>query len=89
MVLLELYEQSVFRQAQKIVYDPTHILYSEFQLLPSGFVLMSIKSLNNRSCGMGQGVVQYVNMSLLLGSVYVYVEIVIWNCCCLQIMYVT
>ena len=31
-----LYEQSVARQAQKIVSDPTHILHHEFQLLPSG-----------------------------------------------------
>ena len=31
-----LYEQSVTRQAQKIVSDPTHILHQEFQLLPSG-----------------------------------------------------
>jgi len=58
----KIYEQSVIRQAQKIVSDPTHILHPEFQLLPSGrrfrvpkcrlnryknyFVPMSIKLIN-------------------------------------------
>ncbi len=56
-------EQSIIKQAQKIVSDPTHTLQSEFQLLPSGrrfrvprtrlnrykhsFILTSIKSLNS------------------------------------------
>ena len=30
------YEQTVFRQAQRIVIDPSHILHLEYNLLPSG-----------------------------------------------------
>ena len=34
--LQTIYEQSIMRQARKIVSDQTHILHAEYQLLPSG-----------------------------------------------------
>lgn len=34
--LQTLYDQSVLRQAQRILTDPSHILYAEYELLPSG-----------------------------------------------------
>ena len=34
--LQSIYQQTVFRQAQRIVNDPFHILHSEYDLLPSG-----------------------------------------------------
>ncbi len=34
--LQAIYEQSVLRQAQGVLSDPSHILYTEFKLLPSG-----------------------------------------------------
>ncbi|XDV21520.1 hypothetical protein PO909_026611 [Leuciscus waleckii] len=34
--LESLYEQSVLREAHKIVVDPLHVLYTEYELLPSG-----------------------------------------------------
>ncbi len=59
-----LFEETVTRQAQKIISDPTHVLHSEYQLLPSGrrfrvpkcrlnrfknsFVPLSIKALNDK-----------------------------------------
>ena len=61
--LQSIYEQTVFRQAQRIVTEPSHILHLEYELLPSGrryrvttcklnrfknsFVPTSIKFLNN------------------------------------------
>ncbi len=59
-----LFEETVTRQAQKIISYTTHVLYSEYQLLPSGrrfrvpkcrlnhfknsFVRLSIKALNDK-----------------------------------------
>ncbi len=59
-----LFEETVNRQAQKIISDPTHVLHSEYQLLPSGrrfrvpmcrlnrfknsFVPLSFKALNDK-----------------------------------------
>ncbi len=59
-----LFEETVTRQAQKIISDPTHVLHSEYQLLPSGrrfrvpkcrlnrfknsFVPLSIKALDDK-----------------------------------------
>ncbi len=34
--LQPIYEQSVLRGAQRILADPCHVLYSEYELLPSG-----------------------------------------------------
>lgn len=34
--LQSLYDQSVLRPAQRILADPAHVLYSEYNLLPSG-----------------------------------------------------
>ncbi len=31
-----IYEQATLRQANKIVCDPSHVLYTEYELLPSG-----------------------------------------------------
>ena len=31
-----IYEESVLRQARRIIEDPTHFLHSEYELLPSG-----------------------------------------------------
>ena len=65
--LLFTYEQTVLRQAQRTVTDPSHILHLEYDLLPSGrryrvphcklkhfknsFVPTSIKFLNNAAWG--------------------------------------
>ena len=61
--LESIYDQSVLRQAQRVLSDPSHILHMEYELLPSGrryripkcklnrfkhsFVPTSIKILNN------------------------------------------
>ena len=61
--LQEIFEQTLRRQSVKIIYDTKHVLYNEFQLLPSGrryrtppcrlnrykysFVPLSIKQLNS------------------------------------------
>ncbi len=58
-----IYEQATLRQANKIVCDPSHVLYTEYELLPSGrrfraprcrlnrfknsFIPVSIKLLNS------------------------------------------
>ena len=34
--LQAIFEETVLRQARKIVADPSHVLYSEYELLPSG-----------------------------------------------------
>ena len=34
--LKAIFEESVIRKAKKIVADPSHVLYSEYELLPSG-----------------------------------------------------
>ena len=31
-----IFEDAVLKQAKKIIVDPTHVLYPEYQLLPSG-----------------------------------------------------
>lgn len=61
--LQAIFQQTITRQAQKIISDPTHVLHPEYQLLPSGrryrvplsrynrfkhsFVPLSIKALNS------------------------------------------
>ena len=65
--LQEIFEQTLFRQAQKICSDATHALHSGYQLLPSGkryripkrklnhykysFISLSIKELNKHIAG--------------------------------------
>ncbi len=62
--LQEIFEQTVMKQGQKITTDPNHILYKEYELMPSGrryrlpncklnrykfaFIPLSIKLLNSR-----------------------------------------
>ena len=62
--LQTVFDETIIRQAQKIISDPTHVLHPEYQLLPSGrrfrvpqcrlnrfknsFVPLSIKALNGK-----------------------------------------
>ncbi len=34
-----IYEQAILRQANTIICDPSHVLYTEYELLPSGRML--------------------------------------------------
>ncbi len=34
--LQTLFEKTIVKQARKIIADPSHVLYSEYELLPSG-----------------------------------------------------
>ncbi|KAF7643944.1 hypothetical protein LDENG_00230620 [Lucifuga dentata] len=46
--LLSTYESVVVRQAQRILKDPTHILYHEYELLPSGKCYRASRCKSNR-----------------------------------------
>ena len=79
--LQSIYEQSVLRQAQRVLLDPSHILQTEYELLPSGrryripkcklnrfkysFIPTSIKMLN-RSVRPGKCAITWCSVFLLL-----------------------